>query len=387
MAKTSYQLIPPELDALYSRSLMSGERYIIPRVRRKVLFLSRNRIKGLTEKSLIPSLSLVWNGLTTTSRDLWTSTGALSNLSGFRHFLKDKAFRIKNDISGYAMPNTYHQVEVGLLRVESPATGLKIEQLHPLNYWVQRKVTGTKSQYQPVSITESFDLPLEISINYKSDLTSVGSGAFAKFYCIVYSHYQGRIIETPCEISMPLSHNWATLTASITSVIGMVRGYTAFLEIYNATGDLLIDNLSIEHSGQNWCRDPFCNDINQSFTKAFYQIPKHWAAVDVPEGAYFESVYYHLDTLEPPYDLHANTITHNYVTLHWSLGDTYTSQKVYRSTNGTTFSSQTTISGSATTNTRTSLTPNTHYWFKIEGINGAQTVFSEVFDFYTLPAP
>jgi hypothetical protein len=122
-------------------------------------------------------------------------------------------------------------------------------------------------------------------------LTSAGAGSFAKFYCIVYSHYQGRIIETPCEISFPFSHDWATLSASVTSVIGMVRGYTAFLEIYNATGDLYIDNVNIEHSGQNWARDKYCNDINQSFTKAFYQIPKHWAAVDVPEGAYFESVY------------------------------------------------------------------------------------------------
>ena len=291
MAKTSYQLIPPELDALYSRALMSGERYIIPRVRRKVLFLSRNRIKGLTERSLIPSLSLVWNALTQEQRDLWTSTGANCNLTGFKHFLKDRAFRIKNSMDGYARPNTYHQVEVGLLRVESPATGLKIEQLHPLNYWVQRKVTGTKSQYQPVPITESFDLPLEITINYKSALTSAGEGAFAKFYCIVYSHYQGRIIETPCEVNFELSHAWATLNTSLTSVIGRVRGYTAFLEIYNATGDLYVDNIEIVHSAQNWCRDPFCNDINQSFTKAFYQIPKHWAAVDVPEGAYFESVY------------------------------------------------------------------------------------------------
>ena len=291
MAKTSYQLIPPELDALYSRSLMSGERYIIPRVRRKVLFLSRNRIKGLTEKSLIPTLSLIWNALDQNTKDLWTSTGALSNLTGFRHFLKDKAFRIKNDLDGYATPNQYHQVEVGLLRVESPATGLKIEQLHPLNYWVQRKIIGTKSQYQPVLITESFALPLQIKLNYKSDLSSVGGGAFAKFYCVVYSHYQGRVIETEVAVDIPLSSGWTSDTAEITSVLGLTRGYTAFLEIYNARGDLLVDNIEIIHSEQNWCRDRFCNDINQSFTKAFYQIPKHWAAVDVPEGAYFESIY------------------------------------------------------------------------------------------------
>jgi hypothetical protein len=323
MAKTSFQLIPPELDASYSKCLMPGDRYSIPRVRRKVLFLSRNRKKGLTEKSLIPSLSLVWNALTQGERDLWTSTGALSNLTGFKHFLKDKAFRIKNDLEGYATPSIYHQVEVGLLRVEAPATGLKIEQLHPLNYWVYKKVTGTKSQYQPVAITESFDLPLSISINYKSNLTSAGSGAFVKFYCVVYSHYQGRIIETACEISFPLSHDWQTLTSSITSVVGLTRGYTAFLEIYNCTGDLYIDNVEIEHSGQNWCRDSFCNDIDQSFTKAFYLIPKHWDAVDLTDGAWFGSVYVDfaasLENISLPYDIGTEGVVEN-IELPYDIG-------------------------------------------------------------------
>jgi hypothetical protein len=270
---------------------MSGDRYQIPRVRRKVLFLSRNRKKGLTEKSLIPTLSPVWNSLTQDERDLWTSTGALCNLTGFKHFLKDKAFRIKNDLEGYATPNIYHQVEVGLLRVEAPATGLLIEQLHPLNYFIYKKVTGKRSEYQPFPITENFDLPLEISLNYKSNLASIGSGAFAKFYCIVYSHYQGLTIETPCEISFPLIQDWTTANVSISKVTGFVRGYTAFIEIFNARGDLFIDDVSIEHSGQNWCRDPFCNDIDQGFTKAFYQIPKNWNAVDIQDGAWFGSIY------------------------------------------------------------------------------------------------
>lgn len=292
VAKTSFQLIPAEYDTAYSKVLCSGDRYTIPRVRRKVAFLSRNRKKGLTEKSLIPVLSPIWNELTQEQRDLWTSTGANSNLTGFKHFLKDRAFRIKNDLEGFATPNEYHQVEVGLLRVESPATALKIQQLHPLNYWVQKKVTGTKNQYQPVAITESFDLPLHIEISYTANLTSVGAGAFAKFYCIVYSHYQGRIIETPCEINFNLSQAWTREDVTISSVLGLVRGYTAFIEIYNAQGDLQIDNISIEHSGQNWCRDPFCNDIDQGFTKAFFQVPKHWNAVDMPDGAWFGSVYY-----------------------------------------------------------------------------------------------
>lgn len=307
MAKTSFQLIPTEFDLSYSRALQSSDRYTVPSVRRKSLLLSRNRKKGLTEKSLIPGLAIVWNSLTQEQRDLWTSTGAFSNLTGFKHFLKDRAFRIKNDLEGYASPSEYHQIEVGLLRVESPATGLKIEQIHPLNYWVQRKVTGTKNQYQPVLITESFALPLEIEINYSADLTSAGEGAFARFYCVIYSHYQGRIIETPCQIDFLLSATWRKVSAEITSVLGLVRGYTAFIEIYNATGDLLIDNVSIVHSAQNWARDPFCNDIDQGFTKAFYQIPKHWNAVDLPSGSWFGSVYIDfpppIENISIPYDI------------------------------------------------------------------------------------
>jgi hypothetical protein len=206
--------------------------------------------------------------------------------------VQDKVLRLKNFLEGESTPSLLYQSNVGRLTVEAPATGLLITQLHPLNYWVQRKVTGTKNQYYPVSITESFGLPLHLEISYRGILTSAGSGAFAKFYCIVYSHYQGRIIETPVEIPFTFSQAWTRVDADISSVIGLARGYTAFIEIYNCTGDLLIDNVNIEHSGQNWARDPFCNDIDQGFTKAFFQVPKHWNAVDLPEGAFFGSVYY-----------------------------------------------------------------------------------------------
>lgn len=292
MAKTSYQLIPPEYDTLYSRVLSSGDRYTIPRVRRAVLYFSRRRIKGLTEKSLIPTLSTEWNNLDQSTRDLWNSAGAESALTGFKCFLKDKAARIRNELSGFATPSTLHQVNAGLLHIESPATEIKIEQLHPLNYWVQKKVTGTKNQYQPILITESFDLPIDVAISYKSSLTALGADSFAKFYALVYSHYQGRIIETPCEVNFSLSSGWTRDSASLDAVIGRVRGYTAFVEIFNCTGDLWIDNIEINHSAQNWCRDPYCNDIDQGFTKAFFQVPKHWNAVDIPDGAFFGSVYY-----------------------------------------------------------------------------------------------
>lgn len=292
MAKTSYQEIPPELDFDYKKVLAPADRYVIPRVRVKRLFTSRKRKKGLTQKSLMVILKPVWDSFSTPTKDAWNAAGAVCSLTGWKLFIKDTAARIANDISGYATPNNLYQCFVGRLHVESPATGMTIAQLHPLNYYVLKKVRGTRSEYAPVLVFEQFTLPLEIGLSFKTNLTSVAGDWRARFYCVVESHYQGRLIEDIVEIPFGLTDDWQHATAEITNVHGQVRGYTAYIELYNVRGDVFIDNFDILHSGQNWARDPECNDINQGFTKAFYQIAKHWIAVDVEEGCYFESEYY-----------------------------------------------------------------------------------------------
>lgn len=292
MATTTYQNIPPEFDLDYHKIATSGDRYIYPRVRIKKLFTSRKRKKGLTQKSLMVILKPVWDAFTILQRDAWNAAGLVCRLSGWKLFVKDTAARMANDIPGYGTPNIYHQCFVGRLHVQSPATGMSIAQLHPLGYYVMKKVRGTRSQYEPVFVFEQFSLPLQIGLTFKTNLTSLGADWRARFYCVVESSYQGRDIETVCEIPFGLTDDWALHTATISSVVGTVRGYTAFIELHNVRGDLWIDNFDIIHNGINWARDPECNDINQGFTKAFYQIAKHWIAVNVTAGCYFESEYY-----------------------------------------------------------------------------------------------
>lgn len=291
MAKTSYQLIPSGLDISYKKTLQSGDRFIYPRVSVKRLFYSRSRLKGLTEKSLLPSLSIAWNSFDSTTQDAWTSAGAQMNLKGFKMFIKDTALRLKNNMTGYSVPSVLHQAKFGRLHIESPANSIFITQLHPLNYWVSKKVTGTRNEYVPLKVIESFDLPLDIKISYKANLTSVGASPSATFYCEVYSNYQGRTITTLCTIYFVFDTDWREAVASITSVVGEVRGYSAFMKINDAVGDLYIDNIEINHSGHNWARDPYCNDLNQGFTKAFYQVAKHWEAISISNGAQFDSFF------------------------------------------------------------------------------------------------
>jgi len=174
-------------------------------------------------------------------------------------------------------------------------------------------VSGKKGMKESVKVTENFALPLKIGLNYKADLTSQGAGAFARLYGEIWSIYQGLDIKTQFYIDLDFDtanfaafgfaeigswefgnfgvDDWASVEATCDFVHGSAIGYDLFIHLYNLRGNLYIDNVVSDHAAQNWARDPYCLDINQAFTKAFYQIPKHWAVVILPNGAGYDSVY------------------------------------------------------------------------------------------------
>lgn len=292
MAKIGVKIIPPELQDHYKKALQSGDRFTLSVIKTKRLFSSRNSKKGLTQKSLIPELSQVWANFDSYAKTNWNNAGAKEGLTGWKEFLKDTCIRRANGGTGFATPQTDRQCNVGRMTVQSPATGFTIQQLHPNSYYVMKKVRGTKSQYNPQVVAEFISLPFTIGISYRADLVPASGTPRARFFIEVYSHYQGLEIVTPLEINMSLDGNWHVATETLTGVIGKVRGYDAFIQIENARGDLYFDNVRLEHSGQNWARDPHCNNINQTYTKAFYQIPKAWDVDNLPDGCFFDFFYY-----------------------------------------------------------------------------------------------
>jgi hypothetical protein len=291
MAKTQYILISQPNSELYYSGLQSGDRFSLSKIRVKKTLFSRNNVKGLTQKSLLPRISDFWNSLTLTQQEAWTNAGSVCGLTGFRLFVQDTCARIKNGLSGLSTPSLLHQSLVGELKIASPATELKIEQLHPESYYVYRKVTGSKTMYEPVKVTEDFALPLTISLSYKSDLVSVGAHPSAVYFAEVWSSYQGRDILTNLEIPLTLSQNWVNASAVLTNVLGYVVGYTLYFWLRDVTGYVYIDNVKAIHSGQNWVRDTNCQNISQEFTKAFQQIPSHWSPVVLPNGSEYHSVF------------------------------------------------------------------------------------------------
>lgn len=292
MAKVSYISIPPGLDQKYFTALRVGDRFYSPHIAVKRNTPSRPRKARLKKISAFVTLAPVWAGFSEAERLAWTTAGAVNKLTGFKLFVQDTSARIKAGLSGYATPSTIYQSKVGSIVLVAPAVGFTIAQLHPQSYYINKKVVGTRSQYEPKKLVEDFSLSLEIAISYKSDLVAVGGSPFAKFFVIIYSNYQGRTIETALEIPFTLVQNWERKTASISSVLGQVRGYTAFIQIGDCRGTLLFDNILIKHNILNWARDPWCNSIQTTFTKAYYQIPKNWAATAVISGATYKSKYH-----------------------------------------------------------------------------------------------
>lgn len=292
MAKVSYINLPPGYDTIYSKHLQPGDRFQFSRIRVKDIFLSRSRVKGITQKSQLVALAPVWQAFSDAAKAAWNSAGVASGLSGWKMFVVDTTERRKAGLSGYAMPNDIYQAKVGRIHVESPATGLQIEQDHPNTYYVQKKVTGTRSQYSPVPVSEPFGFPLEIAISWHTALTALDGSARARFYAEVYSSYQGRTLTHTLEIPFGMTDDWQRASASLSGVIGPVQGYSVFIEVYNAVGDLYFDNVLISHNSENWARDPDCNNISQEFTRAFFQVAKHWAPTNIADGADFGSIYF-----------------------------------------------------------------------------------------------
>jgi len=223
----------------------------------------------------MPLAKIEWQKLTAPQKAAWVSASAVGGSSGWSLFLQDYAIRLQNGLTVPGTPSDIVQYKVGHIEIANPASSIKLEQVHPLTYWVNKKVSGTRNQYQPVKIIESFLLPLEIGISWRTSLVVVGANPFAKFYAVVLSHYQGRDIFTPLEIVFGFNDNWQKATVTLPSAFGLVKGYSVFIECSDVTGFVEFDDVIISHSGQNWARDPRCNSVNTSFTKAFFQIPDH----------------------------------------------------------------------------------------------------------------
>jgi len=313
MAKTNYIDITPGLGEQFFAGVRTGDRFRFAKLVKKTAVYSVKKKKALSARSLLPTISVLWSGLSPVEKIAWDDAGVQCGLSGWRLFVKDTSARIENDLPGVATSSLLHQAWVGKLKIEAPASELKIIQVHPRSYWVYRKVAEKKGMYEPVLITEDLMLDFKISLNYRAELVAEGPAPSAKFYARFWHSFQGAdqysdfVITLDLDTTAEPDDGWKkaeatislfgvgpfgdTIFAAESELLGYYIRYDLYIHLKDLTGNLYIDNVKVEHSSQNWVRDTYCDDINQDFTKAFSQIPKHWSPITLPSGASYESIY------------------------------------------------------------------------------------------------
>ncbi len=291
MAQTSYIDILPEMEDEFWANIQPGDRYTYARVRIKNPFQSAKTKKGISKRSLLPEISIAWAGLSSGEVSAWKAAAAVCQMTGWNLFVQDYCARKVNGLIWLATPSLLHQCWVGNIKVAEPATSCNLVQIHPSFYYVYHKVAGKKSMYETVKVTEVIALPFVLSANYSSNLVAVGPNPYAKIYAEFWYSYQAVDCHVNLELNLDLVSDWASLTNTISSITGILIRYDLHIELNDVQGDLYVDNISAVHNAQNWVRDPWTKDINQGFTRNFYQIPKNWAAISAPAGVDFESIY------------------------------------------------------------------------------------------------
>lgn len=302
MVKVNTLDIPDELKHLANKSFQKRDRFILGVVQSQRSELSKKRKKELSRVasvhspqenrgSLLKYFATYWGALSLSKKDIWKSAGAVCGLTGWQLFISDSAARIKKFLSFGFDPSLFWQVRVGKISLNVSSKNYIISQSHALNYWVASKIKGKPWKKELKLLTEFFSLPLTLKIRYKSSFVVAGSLPFARFFADVITSYQGVNRVNRVEIPLTLSTDWTFAEITLSKVNGYIIKYDLYFELNDITGYLLIDNLRAEHSGQNWVRDPRCDDVSKIFNKGFSAVNPFWVVKNGASFGSFESVF------------------------------------------------------------------------------------------------
>lgn len=291
MALVATQEVPEAWKPLLKKILRVVDARRRGAVAKKGHLLSREAARNVSQRSLLPECSALWAGLSEPEKEAWSIAGAESGYSGWNLFVQDTSYRLKFGIPGLATPSTLHQYKVGRLEINAPADAAVLAQYHPVKYWKEQKVTGSKGLYEQVPVIEQLVLPLMVGTSYRTNLIATSPEYIARFYAIITSNYQGRDIETEVGFDLDLQSGWKRDTATATEVLGTARDYNLWLEFRDVRGWIEWDNVAAIHTGTNWARDFRCNDVNNELTRVNWQIESSWEETFLPAGAAFDSVY------------------------------------------------------------------------------------------------
>lgn len=291
MAKSSFIYLSPSSEDAYNNNVSRADRLVFSSLRKNIPELNRWRKKTVLGFSKMKESAAAWQSLAPSVCDDWHDAGVVCGLTGWQLFLQEKSIRLSVGNMDDPTPSIYHQGNVGFFSLVGDAPVIFIEQAHPFGYFVKTKVTGKQKMFSPSFVTEKLTLPFTFGLSYKADLTATDIDAEAYLSVVIRRLYQGETIEEEFFVPLDLQTDWVSASSTVSALVGSFTSYTIKLKLYHLTGALFVDNIKAEHTGQNWVFDPFCDDINEQPSRAFYEVPRHWAVSEISDGCFFESVY------------------------------------------------------------------------------------------------
>jgi hypothetical protein len=283
--------IPDELTGVALASLEQRDRYILGVVQGHKRLPSRNGRYALRGQSLFKFLAPFWWALTTEQKNIWKAAGVISTITGWQLFISDSAQRIRNDMDIGNNPSLLWQVRIGYITIESPADHIVLRQIHPRDYWIVRKKRGQPWKKELAQVREFFNLPLELEVRYRANLTPVGGEQVCRLYAAVWTSYQGVDYTTKSGIDLDPDTDWVHETAEISELRGIIVAYELWIEIRGYQGEILFDNIRAIHSATNWARDPRFDNMSQTFVKQYAIVQPFWEPIEQPAGAQYRTVF------------------------------------------------------------------------------------------------
>jgi len=291
MVKITTLNVPVDLQKKYWKTLAALERFFFPRLARSPKLLSRAREQQLLNATYMFYAADLWKAKSAADKQAWKDAGAKCGLNGWQLYLKDKVYRVVNNIPGDAIPSLYHQYFVGHIKIESPASSILITQSHPYTWWEWYKKSGKKKMYSKQKITERLTFPFKIALSRKTNLTSVGPLPYCYLIAKIIHYYEGYLFYTEYPVDMPLVADWGYQEVSIDAPGGYVGTYELQIRLNDVTGEIYFDDIISEHGGTDFTRDPYCDDITREFFDEWFNVARNWEPTNVPAGALYESIY------------------------------------------------------------------------------------------------
>jgi len=283
--------VPADLREKYERILAALERFFYPRLARKPRLLSRARRQALLGVTYMFYAADLWRQKSEAEKQEWKNAAEKCGLNGWQLYLKDKVYRLMNNIPGDAVPSIYHQYFVGHIKIESPATKILITQRHPYTWWEWYKKPRRKRMYSKQKITERLTFPFKIALSRRTNLTAVGDLPYCYLLAKIIHFYEGHLFYTMYPIDIPLVSDWGYQEKIIEAPGGYVGTYELQIRLNDVQGEMWFDNIIAEHDGTNFARDKYCDNITREFFDEFFNVAMNWEPTDVPEGALYESIY------------------------------------------------------------------------------------------------